>query len=104
MGMLSVIVIRNDHLHVIREDQDFGRKVAGAIAQFPFLHPQEYGPMRGDGFVVSVGDADYEQIVSVRNGRGAPLPADEMEALHRFRSLKERRAKRAAKNGTKESA
>lgn len=88
MGMNSVIVALNDHLHHIRDDPDFGRKIYDAILGWPHLND------RPNSFqVVSIGRADFEQIVGVSHNGGGPLPLTEQEAVSKER----RRAARAAK-------
>jgi hypothetical protein len=96
MGMYSILVVPNDHLHSIREDAAFGEKVYGAVSQWPF-YGDRYDPMRGLGRVISIGHADHEQIVTVRHGRGEVLPLDEQEALFRYRRKKELAERRASR-------
>lgn len=87
MGMTSVLIISNDHLHRIRDDNDFGRLVYSDVSSWPFMATESQ--LGSFGAVVSVGHASGEQIVSVQHGRGAPLPPDEVVALEKYRRSRE---------------
>lgn len=94
MGMTSVLIISNDLLHRIKDDPQFGARVFRDAAGFRV--PENFRALAPYGEVISVGHMDSEQIVSVYGGRGAPLPADEVEALLKYRRNRDRK-KRVAR-------
>jgi hypothetical protein len=96
MGMISVLIILNDNLHSLKRDERFGQRVYEDVSAFPRPR-KEWESLGQYGRVVSVGHSSYEQIVSVTGNTGAPLPADEHEALVKYRRSRDRKAKRAAR-------
>lgn len=80
MGLNTVVVILNDHLHRIRDDPEFGRKLADAIEAYPSDRYHSSTSFR----VVSMAHADYEQIVSVHGNIGAPVDSDARNAVRRI--------------------
>ena len=62
MGMNTALIIRNDFLHEIEEDADFGKKVSDAIRYAGYPNP----PYHGQAFdVLPTCHADYAQVVVI---------------------------------------
>ena len=60
MGFNTAVIIRNDFLHQIKDDPEFGQKVYGAIIS------NGRGPYHGQSFDVLPSDhADNTQIVAI---------------------------------------
>lgn len=60
MGFNTAIIVRNDFLHEIKDDPDFGQKVYGATIG------NGRGPYHGQSFdVLPSQHADYTQIVAI---------------------------------------
>lgn len=60
MGFNTAIIVRNDFLHEIKDDAEFGQKVYGAIIS------NGRGPYHGQSFDVLPSDhADNMQIVAI---------------------------------------
>lgn len=80
MGMNAVILILNDRLHNIRDDPDFGRKVADSIMGWSNPETDELR-RRSLGMVISVAHADYQQLTSVAGNIGRILTEKERNAV-----------------------
>lgn len=62
MGMNTAMIIRNDFLHEIEEDAEFGKKVSSAIRYAGYPNP----PYHGQAFdVLPSQHADYAQVVVI---------------------------------------
>jgi hypothetical protein len=60
MGLNTALIVRNDFLHEIKDDAEFGQKVYGAIVS------NGRGPYHGQSFDVLPSDhADNMQIVAI---------------------------------------
>lgn len=79
MGFNTTIVIYNDHLDVIENDPEFGKKLVQAIQKINFSENSVTIMANSDNCSATVGQvieshhADYEVVVSVGKNRGKML-------------------------------
>lgn len=62
MGMNTAMIIRNDFLHEIEKDAEFGRKVAGAVRCAGYPNPSYHGQAFD---ILPSAHADYAQVVVI---------------------------------------
>lgn len=74
MGFNTVAVIYNDHLHRLKEDDGrIAKDIAKAIQHWSVRDRDSMATWFGCGQVVSMGHADYPQVVVVGRNSGRPL-------------------------------
>lgn len=112
MGYNTVAVLYNDHMHLIREDRDIGKRIASAMQSWHARDLYPLAPWFGCGSIISQVHADYSQVVVVGQNRGRRLcdcndldgyALDQLaDALRRHGwTVKAPGKKRAAARGTK---
>ena len=87
MGMISVILLRNDTLNKIREMPcDFAVNLIGSINGIPSI---DYLKATGVGEVITVDHISGHSFIEIDGGHGKPLPFDEQQALERYRKRRD---------------